>query len=293
MNFVKSAYIFLSIILVTVLLSIGIIYHKRFNLGLDFTGGFLIEISGDINDKLLNNIKNISQVNIIKSGNSYIIKQHANDIKNAQDVVTNITQIIKQNPNVKILRSDIVGSQFSDDILIKSIISIILSILAIYLYMWLKFGVKLASGAVLALVQNCLFALGICAFLQIEINLMIISALLTIIGYCINDTVVVFDRIKQVIINNRNISQENAINAAMRLVIKRSIITSSVTSLAICPLLFVSSSDITSFTIVILSGIFVGTFTSIFLSAIMGKFCNINMKIPKQKSNIEDPMRYV
>ncbi len=301
MHFVEKYKYFLAGVIGIVSLASFVLFHHGFNLGLDFTGGCLLEFTAkddNVAEKIIDKIGEISSsqryISNPKTG-VYNIKVYTKDIREAQNFVYQTREIIVNSPGVKILRSDVLGQQFSKDILHKSMLSLGISLFSIYLYILYKFGNRLAMGASLALILNCIVTLSVCAFFKMEINLMIISAILTIIGYCINDIVIVFDRIKQVAIQNRHskMPQSEIVNLAIKLVLKRSIITSSVTSLAICPLLFVSSQEISNFTITVLFGIFIGTIASIILSAIISGIGDIKIKLPREKQNNDDPMRFV
>lgn len=303
MNFVKKSYVFVLISSFLVLFSLIFISVKGINIGIDFSGGGVVYFKGYLtNDNIWEIKKSISQkvnsVSIERNGSdgNFILKFTETKEVNLANGMEIIKGFINKYDGIEIEKTDLIGSQFGRDIIYNSCLAIFFALVTIFLYVLFKFGARLATGATIALIHDCIFALGICAILGIELNLMIVSAVLTIIGYSINDTVVVYDRIRQyykdAINAKKPINQEIFVNSAIKAVLKRSLITSMVTIIAIISLVFVDESNIKEFAIVIISGILAGTFSSISVAAIIANICDIGLKI-KSKNQNTDPMKYV
>lgn len=270
-NFIKNKNIYLFISIILFLCSIIIIYNKNINLGLEFNGGIEIELKinenikiYDIKDKL-SSIKNLK---INYYGSKYNIqikiKNSGNNIKEIENMIKNIDE-----KNITILNSTYIGPEINKDIIKKSIIAIFLAIFSMTLYLFIRFDILLSTSAILTLLHDILILLGIISLLNIEINLIIISALFTIFGYSINDTIIIFDRIreyKNIYKNDKNI--EEIINMSINSTLSRTINTSVSTILVTMTLIFLSGESLYWFSIILTLGIIIGTYSSIYISAL-------------------------
>lgn len=278
-NFTKNAKFYALIILSTFLIACLIIYKNKIQLGTDFTGGSVIYLKEKPSNEqltIINDIDGIKNVN----------EKTINISENADEIAKKIDEI-----GLKIEKKSSIGAKFGKSAVYNSISALLLSLISIFLYMWLKFNAGLAFAATIALIYNCIISISFASFLKIHIDIMTICAFLTLIGYCINDTVVVFDRIRDVVKNDKKLDQNSQINTALNKVLSRSIKTSVVTFVAILPLSFFAVSEIANFSNIILCGICFGTFSSISTAPIYSKFAKITF--PENKVKTEDPMKYV
>ena len=204
-NFNKFYKLFNIISLVLVIASILLLFFKGLNFGVDFKGGTLIELR--TNDKQVNittlrdsfNNMNLGDVNIKKFGNDddYLIKIEKKDTTN------NLIETIKKDLSLSIgdtfnfRRVENVGPKVSSELLKSGIVAIALSLAAMLFYIWIRFEWQFSLGAILALFHDVIITLGLFSLFNLEINLSIVAAVLTIVGYSMNDTVVIFDRVRE------------------------------------------------------------------------------------------------
>ncbi len=289
-NFTKHANLYLSFILSTLIIALFIIFSQRIHLGIDFTGGGVLTLSKEASQSEAEIIKKNKNIASVKDESVIINIQDFEDfkVKSAQ-----IADTIKLETGISVVKQDFIGAKFGKSALLNSIFGICLSLFAIFIYMSIKFNISLAFSATIALIYNCIISLALASLAKISIGVMIICAFLTLIGYCINDTVVVFDRIRQAILENQKLSQKEVINQALNKVLSRSIKTSVVTFIAVLPLFLFAINEISDFSAIILCGIAFGTFSSIAITPIYTKFFTIKINPPKPKKILEDPMKYV
>ena len=271
-DFLKFGRMAIAISIALVILSIFSIAVKKFNFGLDFTGGVVFdlnitdkEIENRIKEKISVSYKN----NLFQSYNDgVIIKISKKEIKDRSKDIENITNQIKSiDNNIIFNRVDFVGPQVGEILVRNGIISLILSLFGILLYIWFRFKLQFGIAAVIALLHDIIILFGFISLFQIDFDLTTIAAILTVIGYSINDTVVIFDRIRENIKNNPKVELGKIINLSINSNLKRTIYTSVSTLLAIAPLIFSTVTSLKNFSVIIFCGISVGTYSSIFISS--------------------------
>lgn len=273
-NFTKLNKISMIFSLMLIVISIGSIFLQKFNFGIDFTGGviFDLNVTNDIfkktiKDKISTNYEN----NIFQSySNGIIIKIPKKDIENESKDIENITTIIKSISNDIIFNKiDFVGPQVGEMLIKSGIISLLLSFVAILLYIWFRFKLDFGISAIVGLLHNVVILFGFISILQINFDLTTIAAILTVVGYSVNDTVVLFDRIREnlKIYKNENIGK--IVNTSINNNLKRTLYTSISTLLAISPLLFSTVSGLKNFSSIVSVGIIIGTYSSIFIASSM------------------------
>lgn len=271
-NFVEKKYIYLIISLTLCLISMLIIVKKNLSLGLEFCGGTEIEIEVkkefkiDEFKKHLLKIKNI-KLNYYGSNQNIQIK-----VKNSNNNIEEIQNILNLNigkENFKIINSTYIGSEINKETINKSISAIIIAILSMTLYLIIRFNIIFGLSAICALFHDIIIILGIISLMDIELNLIIISAIFTIFGYSINDTIIIFDRIRENIKYDKNIDLETTINNSINKTLSRTVSTSLSTILVTSTLIFFSSDSLFLFSLILTLGIIIGTYSSIFISAII------------------------
>ena len=204
-NFNKFYKLFNLISIILVILSVLLLLFKGLNFGVDFKGGTLIELRANDNQtnitslrKSFNNMS-LGNVNVKKFGNEndYLIKFEKKDIKpdTIENIKVDLTKSIGNSFNFR--RVENVGPKVSAELLKSGIIAITLSLAAMLFYIWIRFEWQFSLGAILALFHDVIITLGFFSLFRLEINLSIVAAVLTIVGYSMNDTVVIFDRVRE------------------------------------------------------------------------------------------------
>ena len=270
-----------------IIFCLSIFFLKGLNLGIDFKGGTLIEIrseSGDINIKdLRSSISNldIGDVSVKNFGSKqdFIIKLELSSKNNSENVNLIKNKISSYfNDKVSFRRVENVGPKVSNELINSGILAIALSLSAMLIYIWIRFEWQFSLAAILALLHDVIFTLGIFSLFSYEINLSIVAAILTIVGYSMNDTVVIFDRIRE---NLRKYNHFNIIeisNISINETLSRTIITSLTTLLALFSIYFVGGEILRGFSFAMIVGVIIGTFSSIFVATPFLKFTNVTQK---------------
>ncbi len=273
------------------ILSIIFITFKGLNYGIDFKGGTLIELRTDksINAVQIRNTLNsmkLGDVNVKRFGKEgdYLIKVEQKNTNN-NNLIPEIKKKLVDNLNAEIdfRRVENVGPKVSSELLESSIIAISLALAAMLFYIWVRFEWQFSVGSIVALIHDVTITLGIFSILSLEINLSIIAAVLTIIGYSMNDTVVIYDRIRENLgkFNQRNFDE--TANVSVNETLSRTIITSLTTLLALVSIFILGGEILRGFSFAMILGVLIGTYSSIFVAAPVLKFLNVNSKTLEKK----------
>ena len=263
--------------------SLFFLVYKNLNFGIDFKGGTLIEIK---KEKELSIAEIRSQLSELNIGDIQIQTFGSDDIiliriENSTNLTTNADmssiELIRSSlgNNVIIQRTEIVGPKVSSELIQKGIIAIIIAVLLMLFYIWIRFEWQFSIGAVTALIHDVMITMGIFSFLQIEFNLSIIAALLTIIGYSMNDTVVVYDRIRENLRKYKQMNIFDLINQSLNETMSRTLLTSVTTLLALFSLYFLGGEVLKGFTLAMIIGVFIGTYSSIFIASQIILYLNV------------------
>ena len=294
-NFVskfKNANIFSIVLFV---LSIIFIYFKGLNYGIDFKGGTLIELRTDksveassIRDSL--NSMSLGDINVKKFGKDgdYLIKVEQKNSNNI-DLIPKIKEKLSNNLNtdVDFRRVENVGPKVSSELLESSVIAITLALAAMLFYIWVRFEWQFSLGSIIALFHDVVITLGIFSVLALEINLSIIAAVLTIVGYSMNDTVVIYDRIRENLFKYTKISISDVSNLSINETLTRTIITSVTTLLALFSIYILGGEILRGFSFAMILGVIIGTYSSIFVASPILKFFKVNYKtLEKEEEKI-------
>ena len=276
LSYISLAAIGISIILFSVL---------GLNYGIDFRGGTMFMVStsepievSDIRDTLgssqlgdisisraTNPLETLSAGALANSDSIFIIKVEKTEGINVETSVKSLLQNIV--PNIKFLQIESVGSKVSSELVRNGMLAVFFAVASVLVYIWLRFEWQFALGAVLALIHDVVLTIGIFSVLRYEFNLSIIAALLTIIGYSLNDTVVVFDRVRENLRNFKSLPLLKVLNMSINNTFSRTIMTSVTTLLALFALYFLGGDVIRGFTFAMIWGVLVGTYSSIFVAA--------------------------
>ena len=283
----------ISIILFT--LSILLVFFKGLNYGIDFKGGTLIELrteksikASSIRDTLSS--MNLGDVNVKKFGKDgdYLIKVEQKESNN-NELIPEIKKKLIDNLNAEIdfRRVENVGPKVSAELLESSIIAISLALAAMLFYIWIRFEWQFSVGSIIALFHDVVITLGIFSLLSLEINLSIIAAVLTIVGYSMNDTVVIYDRIRENLFKYTKISISDIANLSINETLARTIITSATTLLALVSIYTLGGEILRGFSFAMILGVIIGTYSSIFVASPILKFFKVSYKtLEKEEEKI-------
>ena len=272
---------------ILIVISIIFLIFKGLNFGVDFKGGTLIEIRNnnpninikDIRDNF--NIMGLKGLTVKQFGNDkdYIIKfqdtinKDVNFIKNIEDKLnSNLGEAIE------FRRVENVGPKVSAELLKSGLIAISLSLFAMLIYIWIRFEWQFSLGAIIAIFHDVILTLGIFSIFSLEINLSIVAAVLTIVGYSMNDTVVIYDRVRDNLRKFSNIKIFDLTNISINETLSRTIITSATTLLALFSIYFFGGEILNGFALAMILGVVFGTYSSIYIACPTLVTLNVSQK---------------
>ncbi len=278
--------------LIFFIISVLLIYFKGLNYGIDFKGGTLIELRTESTNVNISEIRsslnsmNLGDVNVKDFGKKgdYLIKveQKTDDNNN---LIPEIKKLLTNNLNAEInfRRVENVGPKVSAELLQSGIIAISLSLAAMLFYIWIRFEWQFSIGSIIALFHDVIITIGIFSILSLEINLSIIAAVLTIVGYSMNDTVVIHDRIRENLNKYIKLNISETANLSINETLSRTIITSVTTLLALSSIYILGGEILKGFSFAMILGVIIGTYSSIFVAAPVLKFFKVSYKTLEKK----------
>ena len=267
MNLRKAMSIMSSIIIIFLIM---ILIFKGLNLGIDFKGGTLIEVkTKNSNISELRKILSpaFSDVSLQEFGNSDTIIIRLQN-KSVNENITTINKVKKliSDKVIEFRRSEFVGPSISSELFYKGLQAISFALIAILIYIWIRFEWQFGFGAVVALTHDVIFTLGILSLLNVDFNLSNIAAVLTIAGYSINDTVVIFDRVRENLRKFKKMDLVDLFNLSINNTLSRTILTSLTTLIALFCLYLLGGQVIKPFAFTMIIGVVIGTYSSIFIA---------------------------
>ena len=268
-----------------ILVSIILFSILGLNYGIDFRGGTMFMVSssenirvsdvrntlsrsnlGDVSiSQATNPLEALSAGTLTSTDNIFIIKVEKTEGQNIETKVKAL--LLNKAPDIKFLQIESVGSKVSSELVRNGMLAVLFAVISVLVYIWLRFEWQFALGAVFALIHDVILTIGVFSILRYEFNLSIIAALLTIIGYSLNDTVVVFDRVRENLRNFKSLPLLKVLNMSINNTLSRTIMTSVTTLLALFALYFLGGDVIRGFTFAMIWGVLVGTYSSIFVAA--------------------------
>ena len=268
-----------------VVVSLFFLIFKGLNFGIDFKGGTLIELRS--NDKKINvsslrdNLSqmNLGDVSVKKFGNDtdFLIKFENNENKNViEEIKKNLDKSFGNNFNFR--RVENVGPKVSAELLRSGVIAISVALALMLIYIWIRFEWQFSLGAILALFHDVIVTLGLFSLLGLEINLSIIAAVLTIVGYSMNDTVVIFDRVRENLRKYADIKIFELTNISINETLSRTLITSITTLLALLSIFFFGGEILKGFSLAMIFGVIFGTYSSIYIANTVLVRLNVSQK---------------
>ncbi len=260
--------------LILILASLILLSLKGLNFGIDFKGGTLIELRSankQINiSKLRDNLNqmDLGDISVKKFGNDqdYLIKfENKNDTDNViEEIKSNLDKSFGNNFDFR--RVENVGPKVSAELLRSGIIAISVSLAVMLIYIWIRFEWQFSLGAIIALFHDVIITLGLFSLLNLEINLSIVAAVLTIVGYSMNDTVVIFDRVRENLRKYSGIKIFELTNISINETLSRTLITSITTLLALLSIFFFGGEILKGFSLAMIFGVIFGTYSSIYIA---------------------------
>jgi len=273
--------------LISIIISILFLFFKGLNYGVDFKGGTLLEIRienkniqiQDLRSSL--NIPELGDVNVKQFGKAgdFLIKFEKNANEN-EKFITDLKDIISQKIGsaVNFRRVETVGPKVSSELLKQGFTAIILALGAMLFYIWIRFEWQFSLGSIIALVHDVVITLGIFSILSFEVNLSIVAAVLTIVGYSMNDTVVIFDRIRENLLKYSKLKTNEITDISVSETLSRTIITSLTTLLALFSIFILGGEILKGFSFAMILGVVIGTYSSIYVASPVLNYFKVTQK---------------
>ena len=277
-DFLKGKYVAFITSIILILLSIGLFFLNGLNFGIDFKGGTLIEIEtqniieiSEVRSSL--NSLSLGDIQVQEFGSDKNLLIRIEQQQGGDQIQQNVLEIVKQklmndiSETINFRRTEVVGPKVSGELIQSGTIAILVAVFAMLIYIWLRFEWQFSLGAVIALLHDVILTIGVFCLTQLEFNLPIIAAILTIVGYSMNDTVVVYDRVRENLRKFRSKEITSLLNLSINETLSRTIVTSVTTLLALVSLYIFGGEVIKGFTFAMIWGVLVGTYSSIFVAA--------------------------
>jgi len=289
-NILKYGKIFLVISIFLVVSSWGLVAVKGLSFGIDFAGGTVVQVRYDKEApiktirKILNNSKfNKASIQEFGDPQEIIIKIPTSSRSLGTDIGDEIRSLLQPSGKLEIRRVDMVGPKVGGELRTKGLMALIIAILGILIYVTFRFEWRFAVASIAALVHDISITVGVIALLNIDVNLDILAALLTILGYSLNDTIVVFDRIRETLQKTKHYDLIEVINDAISRTLSRTTLTSLTTFFVVLTLFLFGGELIKGLSFTLLIGVVVGTYSSIFIASALLKFFGFKVSDFKEK----------
>jgi preprotein translocase SecF subunit len=292
-RFIEYRKIFFSFSLFLALISLSSLFFKGLNFGIDFKGGLLLETKFESDLELENlrnqlnnlNIGDFSLQRLDKSNNNFLIKvELAQNLSSTQEEVINDLKNHLNNSfegKIDYRRVEYVGPTVSKELIYTGIMAILIAIFSMLIYIWFRFELPFAFGAVIALLHDIVLTVGMFSITSLEFNLSTVAAILLIIGYSMNDTVVVYDRIRENLKKFKKLDTFALLNKSINETLSRTINTTLTTILALLALYFFGGNIIKDFSLAMIWGILIGTYSSILIATPI--LLNLNIRKAKEE----------
>ena len=272
-DFLRKKTIAMIFSLALIILSLGSFVTQGLNWGIDFSSGYIVQLKfnqdldiNNIRNNFIDNGVNDSVIQYFGSNQEIIIKLQEDSNFN-EDSINNFLINALQNYSFEIIKLEFVGSQIGSELREKGEWAMLVAILSILIYIGFRFEFLYGIGAIIALIHDVLITLGIFSIFQLQFDLSVLSALLAVIGYSLNDTIVVYDRIRE---NSTLIHEEDftkILNVSINQTLSRTIITSLTTLFVLTSLLILGGAAVQYFSLAMIIGIFIGTYSSIYIAS--------------------------
>ena len=274
-NFMGKSKLAMIFSIVLVLASYGVLLTKGLNYGVDFAGGTIVQVKYDttapikeMREKLKHDaIFENASITEFGSPDEVVIRMKTSTGSVTTDIGDVTREALKGTGNFEIRRVDIVGPKVGSELKEKGMMSLLLAIIGILIYVAFRFEWRFAVASIVALIHDVSIASGAIALVGLDVNLDVLAALLTLLGYSLNDTIIVFDRIREGVVKSRNVELADIINESITRTLARTTLTSLTTFFVVFTLFMFGGEIIHSFAFTLLVGIVVGTYSSIFVAS--------------------------
>ena len=274
-DFMSKSKLAMALSIILVLASYAILATKGLNYGIDFAGGTIVQVKYDtkapinaMREQLKSNkLFDGASISEFGSPDEVVIRMKTSSGSVTKDIGDVTRTTLKGTGNFKIRRVDIVGPKVGSELKEKGLMALFLSVAAILIYVAFRFEWRFAVASIVALVHDVSIAMGAVALFQIDVNLDVLAAILTLLGYSLNDTIIVFDRIREGITKSKNVNLAAIINESITRTLARTTLTSLTTFFVVFTLFMFGGEIIHAFAFTLLVGIVVGTYSSIFVAS--------------------------
>ena len=288
-NFIQKRFFALILSGILIILSLGSFMYQGINWGIDFSSGYIVQLKFQDNIEIDNLSQKFSKSNIGKpvlqyygSKNEVIVKFQENSFVNEK----NINEFLLENledRSYNLMKLEFVGSQIGSELRDKGEWAMLVALLSILVYIGFRFEFLYGIGAIFALIHDVIITVGIFSLIQLEFDLSVLSAILAVIGYSLNDTIVVFDRIRE---NTRTIRESSfmkILNISINQTLNRTVVTSLTTLFVLVSLLLLGGIAVTNFAIAMIVGVLIGTYSSIFVAGSSLIYLGVQVQSEDQK----------
>lgn len=293
-DFMKARFFTYTLSIVLVVLSFLSMYYKGFNFGIDFSGGVLMEIKSEkpinveeIRSKL--SVLKLDELNLQTMGeekNELMIRAQADNANEEaqRKAVIDIKKTLGSSYEYR--RVENVGPQVGDELKTAGIVASVLAMLAVAIYIWVRFEWQFALGALVGLFHDIIVTIGLLSFFSFDFSLTTVAAILTLVGYSINDTVVTYDRIRENLKKYRKMPQLELLNKSINDIFSRTILTGVTTLCAVVPLYLCGGEALESFSFTIFAGLIIGTYSSIYVCTAFLNLFDLRAVNHKDEDNV-------
>ncbi|MDL0087950.1 protein translocase subunit SecF [Campylobacter gastrosuis] len=255
--------------------SIFLLATKGLNYGIDFSGGTLIQLKYDTKAPLDSIRDAFSSHEILKnasvtefgSDNEVIVRFSGSSSDIGADIGASVKDMLKGTGNVEVRRVDIVGPKVGGELRAKALMAILISFGAILIYIAFRFEWRFALAAIISEIHDIIITMGAISLFSIDVNLDTLAAILTVLGYSLNDTIIIFDRIREGIVTSKNSDINAIINESVSATLSRTILTSGSTFIVVFILYMFGGDMINGFSFVVMVGVIIGTFSSVYTAS--------------------------
>ena len=290
-----------SISIVALVVSLASLFTRGLNLGIDFTGGILLEVGypgaadlNEIRDSLSEAGFERFIVQEFGAADDVLVRLPPQPEADSEAIRDSLLTILSADePDVELLRVEVVSAQVGEELTEQGGLAMIFSILMIFIYVMFRFQWKFAMGAVAALAHDVIITIGFFSLTGISFDLSVVAAVLAVIGYSLNDTVVAFDRIRENFTRLRGVSPEESMNISINEMLARTIITGLTTLLVLAALLVLGGESVGPFSIALIVGIIVGTYSSIYIASATALMLHVSpqdLMPPEQDPDLVDDL---
>ena len=299
-NFLSVRRITTTLSIVLMIFSLVSIISKGLNPGIDFTGGFQVEVSYEQSPEIESIRNNLSAAGfndaIVQNSGSatdIMIRIAPREGLNSSTVGKLIIENLSQSSNsVELMSSEYVSAQVGEELTEQGGLAMIFALIMIMIYIVFRFQWKFSIGAVMALIHDVLITIGVFSFFQITFDLAVLAAILAVVGYSLNDTIVIFDRIRENFRSMRRAETLDILNSSITQTISRTMITSSTTLMVLLALYIMGGQSLQGFSLALIIGVLIGTYSSIFIASTSIFYLDISTSdlLSSKREEVDDGM---